>query len=161
MKTNLNQPQSRHFRPFWQILAWCICIHLRSPLPKIIKNDGFEVASEFNGKKTIKTRQSSEVVLEVLRARITQYLAGFLPLNLVQVYFHSANFTGRQKKRRPLLLRRTAFFNAFRLKSKFRFLCIPILFPFHRNQYRNLFLFTIKQYPILFLFGWQIQKNRV
>jgi hypothetical protein len=66
-------------------------------LPKIIKNDGFEVASEFNGKKTIKTRQSSEVVLEVLRARITQYLAGFLPLNLVQVYFHSANFTGRQK----------------------------------------------------------------
>lgn len=66
-------------------------------MPKIIKNDGFEVASEFNGKKTIKTRQSSEVVLEVLRARITQYLAGFLPLNLVQVYFHSANFTDRKK----------------------------------------------------------------
>ena len=62
MKTNLNLPQSRRFRPFRQMLARCIDIHLRSPLPKIIKNDGFEVASEFNGKKTIKTRQSSEVV---------------------------------------------------------------------------------------------------
>ena len=62
MKTNLNLPQSRRFRPFRQMLARCIDIHLRSPLPKIIKNDGFEVASEFNGKKTIKTRQPSEVV---------------------------------------------------------------------------------------------------
>ena len=61
---NLNKPQSRRFRPFRQMLARCIHIHLRSPLPKIIKNGGFEVASEFNGKKTIKTRQSSEVVLE-------------------------------------------------------------------------------------------------
>ena len=64
MKTNLNLPQSRRFRPFRQMLARCIHIHLRSPLLKIIKNGGFEVASEFNGKKTIKTRQSSEVVLE-------------------------------------------------------------------------------------------------
>lgn len=55
-------PQSRRFRPFRQMLARCIDIHLRSPLPKIIKNGGFEVASEFYGKKTIKTRQSSEVV---------------------------------------------------------------------------------------------------
>lgn len=62
MKTNLNLPQSRRFRPFRQMLARCIHIHLRSPLPKIIKNGGFEVASEFNGKKTIKTRQSSDVV---------------------------------------------------------------------------------------------------
>ena len=61
---NLNKPQSRCFRPFRQNLARRIDIRLRSPLLKIIKNGGFEVASEFNGKKTIKTRQSSEVVLE-------------------------------------------------------------------------------------------------
>ena len=91
MKINLNQPRSRRFRPFRQILARRIDIRLRLPLPKIIKKGGFEVASEFNVKKTIKTRQLSEVVLCVLRARITQYLAEFLPLNLVQVCFHSAN----------------------------------------------------------------------
>ena len=48
---NLNKPQSRCFCPFRQNLARRIDIRLRSPLLKIIKNGGFEVASEFNGKK--------------------------------------------------------------------------------------------------------------
>lgn len=58
-------------------------IHLRSPLPKIIKNGGSEVASEFNGKKTIKTRQSSEVVQRSTTSENNAVFSGILPLNLV------------------------------------------------------------------------------
>ena len=74
---DLNKPQSRRFRPFRQILARRIDICLRSPLLKIIKNGGFEVASEFNGKKTIKTRQSSEVVLECTTSENNTVFSGF------------------------------------------------------------------------------------
>ena len=82
MKTNLNLPQSRRFRPFRQMLARCIHIHLRSPLPKIIKNGGFEVSREFNGKND-KNKAAERSCAFALRAGITQYLAEFLLLNLV------------------------------------------------------------------------------
>ena len=46
----------------------------------------------------------SEVVLCVLRARITQYLAEFLPLNPVQVCFHSATLPDGTKTKRFTLV---------------------------------------------------------
>ena len=56
----------------------------------MIKDDGCEVASEFNGKKNDKDKAVERSCAFALLARITQYLAEFLPLNLVQVCFHSA-----------------------------------------------------------------------
>ena len=96
MRTNLNLPQSRRLCTFRQILARCIDIHSRSPLPKIIKNGDFEVASEFNGKKAIKTRQSSEVVLFCTISENNAVFSGFFTAKSSLSSSHSAKVKTRR-----------------------------------------------------------------
>ena len=48
-RLRLNAPQRRYLRAFLQILARCMCIHLRSPLQQIIVNIGVVVAGKSDG----------------------------------------------------------------------------------------------------------------